>query len=170
MGDPRRLSKKFERPRKVWDSTRIAEEKGLLEEYGLKNMRELWKTKAELGKIRRAARLLLSKGEQGKTDSKELSDKVSRLGFGSAQTSLEDMLSLSVRDILERRLQTRVYKKGFAKSLPQSRQIITHGFISIKGKKISVPGYIVPAAEEDLIGYYKAIDIAAGEKEKPKAA
>ncbi|MFH0817191.1 MAG: 30S ribosomal protein S4 [Candidatus Micrarchaeota archaeon] len=165
MGDPRKLKKKYEPPRKLWDSTRIAEESGLIEEYGLKSMRELWKSKAELGKIRREARKLLSKGEGGRAQAKQLLDKVVRLGLGTETTSIEDLLSLTIRDILERRLQTQVCKKGFAKSLPQSRQLITHGFISISGKKVSVPGYTVPVFQEKLIGYYKAIDINSGEGE-----
>ncbi len=169
MGDPRRLAKKYESPRKLWDTTRITEEKGLREEYGLKNTREVWKMKAELGKIRRAARVLLSQGELGKTKSKDLLGKVKRIGVGTDTTTLEDLLSLQLRDLLERRLQTQVYKKGFAKSLAQSRQIIKHGFISISGKKVSVPGYIVPASEEKLIGYYKAIDINAGNADASNA-
>jgi small subunit ribosomal protein S4 len=170
MGDPRRLSKKYETPRKLWDSARITEEKALIEEYGLKNMRELWRAKAKLGRVRRDARVLLSKGEQGHDEAKQLLAKVVRLGFGTEATSLEDLLSLTLRDVLERRLETRVYKKGFAKSLAQSRQLITHGFISISGKKVSVPGYIVPASQENLIGYYKAIDINAGATEAPKSS
>jgi small subunit ribosomal protein S4 len=171
MGDPRRLSKKYESPRKLWDTARITEESGLVEEYGLKNTRELWRAKAKLGSIRRDARILLSKGDQGRAEAKQLLDKVVRLGFGNENTSLEDLLSLTIRDILERRLETRVYKRGFAKSLVQSRQLIKHGFISISGKKVSVPGYIVPASEENQIGYYKAIDINAGSKETaPKSS
>jgi small subunit ribosomal protein S4 len=168
MGDPRRLSKKYESPRKPWDKTRIDEEKALVEEYGLKNTRELWRSKAELGRIRREARRLLSKGEHGREESKQLLGKVARLGFGTESTSLDDLLSLTVRDILERRLETRVFKRGFAKSMRQSRQLIKHGFISIGGKKVSVPGYIVPTSEDALIGYYKAIDLEAGEKAEAK--
>ncbi len=170
MGDPRKLKKKYESPRKLWDSARIAEESGLIEEYGLKNTRELWKAKAELGKIRREARKLLSKGEQGRAQAKQLMDKVVRLGLGTTATTLEDLLSLTLRDILERRLQTQVYKKGFAKSMAQSRQLVIHGFIAIEGKKVSVPGYVVPVSQEKLISYHKAINIEAGGENKPKAS
>lgn len=170
MGDPRRLSKKYEAPRKVWDSARIKEEKGLLEEYGLKNMRELWRTKAELGRIRRDARAMLTKGEAESSERSQLLGKVKRLGLGTDNTTPEDLLSLTLRDLLERRLQTVVYKKGFAKSLTQSRQLIKHGFISIGGKKVSVPGYIVPQSQETMIGYYKAIDINAGADKAPKSS
>jgi len=162
MGDPRKLKKKYESPRKLWDTTRIQEESGLKEEYGLKSTRELWKSKAELGKVRREARKLLSKGDKGTAQAKDLLTKIVRLGLGTETTTVEDLLSLTLRDVLERRLQTQVYKKGFAKSVSQSRQLIKHGFISINGKKVSVPGYVVPVSEEKLIAYYKAIDINAG--------
>ncbi|MFH1447231.1 MAG: 30S ribosomal protein S4 [Candidatus Micrarchaeota archaeon] len=160
MGDPRRLSKKYEPPRTLWDRSRIDEEGALIEEYGLKNMHELWRTKAELGRIRREARALLSKGEQGRVEGEPLLRKIQRLSLGGTDTSLEDLLSLTLRDLLERRLETRVFKKGFARSIGQSRQLIKHGFISISGRKVSVPGYVVSAPEDDLISYYKAIDIA----------
>ena len=74
------------------------------------------------------------------------------------------MLSLTVRDVLERRLQTRVYKRGLAKTTKQARQLITHGFISVKGKKVDYPSYLVPVSEDDSIGYYKKIDIEIGEE------
>lgn len=166
MGDPRRLRKKFESPRMIWDKARIEEESALIEEYGLKNMKELWRTKSELGRIRREARKLLSKGEQGKAESQYLLGKIRRLSLGNDNTTLEDLLSLTLRDLLERRLETRVFKKGFARSLKQSRQLIKHGFISIGGKKVSVPGHLVNASEDSIIGYYKAIDIGSIDKKE----
>lgn len=73
-------------------------------------------------------------------------------------TSLEDLLSLTIRDMLERRLETRVFKKGLARSVEQGRQLIAHGHIAINGRRISAPGYIVPVDEEDKIGYYRKVD------------
>ncbi|MDE1834742.1 MAG: 30S ribosomal protein S4, partial [Candidatus Micrarchaeota archaeon] len=39
------------------------------------------------------------------------------------------------------------------------RQLITHGFISINGRKVKSPGYLVAADEEQKIGYYKPINL-----------
>lgn len=164
MGDPKKPRKKFESPPIEWDSERIKEEKGLMEEYGLKNVREVWKAKARLRKIRGNARRLLAVGESGEGEAKQILDRVRRYGILKAaedrENTLDDLLALDVRSILDRRLQTRVYKKGLARSIKQARQLITHGFISINGNKITVPSYIVPLSEDDSIEYYRKIDIA----------
>jgi len=75
---------------------------------------------------------------------------------------LEDVLGLTVRDILERRLQTQVYKKGLARTIKQARQLIVHGFIAVDGRTVSRPGYLVTADEEDKLSYTRPIDINAG--------
>ena len=73
--------------------------------------------------------------------------------------SLDDILSLTVRDFLERRLQTLVFRKGLAKTPKQARQLIVHGFIAVNGIKQVSPGRLVRADEEDKITYYKPIDL-----------
>ena len=49
--------------------------------------------------------------------------------------------------------QTLVYEKGFASTVYQARQYITHGHIQVAGKKVDAPSYLVKRAEEDLIDY-----------------
>lgn len=158
MGDPKKLKRKYESPRKIWDKDRIEEEHKLVEEFGLKNLRELRIMQMELKRIRREARRLLSLGDRGRGLGKPLLEKVIRLGVAKPDTSLEDLLSLTIRDMLERRLETRVFKKGLARSVEQGRQLIAHGHIAINGRRISAPGYIVPVDEEDKIGYYRKVD------------
>jgi len=159
MGDPRRLGKKYEIPKALWDSGRIAEEKALKEEFGLKNTREVWRAKKELRKIRREARRLLSLGERGKDEASKLISRAVRLGFAKGGATLDTLLSLGIRDILDRRLQTRVAKLGLARTIKQARQLITHGYIAINGRKISAPSYLVPVEEEGKIAHYKPIDL-----------
>lgn len=171
MGDPRRLKPKYESPRRIWSAERIQEESKLLEEYGLKNMRELWAMQKELKKIRREARRLLSQGEEGRIAGKQLLDKCVRLGYAKeADVTLEKLLELTIRDILERRLETRVVKRGLAKTMRQSRQLIAHGYISVKGRRMSAPSYIVPVDEEGTITYYKPINIEAPAMAQRRAA
>lgn len=165
MGDPRRFSNKFERPKRLWEMSRLKEEKGLKAEYGLKNMRELWGMNQTLKKARREARRLQSVTEEERaTRLPELMAKLNKLGVISKEAKLEDVLSLTVRDILERRLQTRVCKRGIAKSMAQARQLITHGFIAVGGRKVSSPSYLVKASEEERISLYKNIDLSISEK------
>ena len=67
--------------------------------------------------------------------------------------TLDEILGLGVESILERRLQTIVYRKGLAKTIHQARQLIAHGHIAISGQKVRSPGYLVHRDEEDLIDY-----------------
>lgn len=172
MGDPRKFSNKYEHPKRLWESARIAEESALKREYGLKTMKELWVMNQELKRVRREARRLLSVGEEERArDLPKLMDKLDRLGILGKDSKLEQVLSLTVKDILERRLQTRVHKKGLAKSAKQARQLITHGFISVGGRKLDSPSYLVPVSEDGSIAYYKKIDLGAGEiaEKEPEA-
>lgn len=160
MGDPRRLSNKYERPKRLWERARLKDEKGLKSAYGLKSMKELWTMDLELKKARRDARRLLSLSEEERRkDMPKLMGKLHRLSILPKDAKLEDVLSLSVKDILERRLQTRVVRKGLAKTMAQARQLITHGFISIGERKVSSPGYVVSQEEEAHIKYSRPIDL-----------
>jgi len=79
--------------------------------------------------------------------------KLVRLGVLGPEARLEDVLLLTVEDILKRRLQTLVFEKGFAKTIYHARQLIVHGHIQVVGKKINAPSYIVKNNEEDMIGF-----------------
>ena len=79
--------------------------------------------------------------------------KLKKLGILHETAVLDDVLDLKVEDILERRLQTIVFRKGLAKSIYQARQLITHGHISINNRRVRSPGYLVPKEEEDKITY-----------------
>lgn len=171
MGDPRKFSNRYERPKKLWDHGRLKEEASLKRAYGLKTMRELWMMGQELKKARRDARRLLSLTEdERRRDVGKLMGKLNRLAILPREAKLEDVLSLSVKDILERRLQTRVVRKGLAKTMAQSRQLITHGFISVGGRKISAPSYLVSQEEDEQISYSRPIDLEASEPAAPAEA
>ncbi len=172
MGDPRKLTNKYESPRKVWDADRIRREGNLKAVYGLKNTREVWGTLLDLKKARGGAMKMLALGEEGRKKAQPLINRLSRLGIVPADAKLDDVLSLTVENFLDRRLQTRVMKKGLARTAKQSRQLITHGFIAIKGRKVTIPSYIVTANEEEHVSYYKPVDISvhvAEDKPKPSA-
>lgn len=166
MGDPRRFKNKFERPKKLWDVDRIQHDKALKVEYGLKNMSELWRSTAELKKYRREARRLLSlTEEERRDDAKKILKKLARRGIMKEGSVIDDVLSLEVRVILDRRLQTVVMRKGLARTMPQARQLITHGYIGIEGRNITRPGYMVSLEEEAAISYTKPIDISVKPEE-----
>ncbi|MCD6325687.1 30S ribosomal protein S4 [Candidatus Bathyarchaeota archaeon] len=154
MGDPKKPKKKYETPRFPWRSDVLESELRLLGEYGLRNKRELWRHRTMLSKFRGIARSLFGMPtSRRRILEKQLLDKLKRLGILSENAVLDDVLDLTVEAILERRLQTLVFRKGLAKSIYQSRQLITHGHIAIDGKKVFSPSYIVPKNEEDKIEY-----------------
>ncbi|HEX68616.1 MAG TPA: 30S ribosomal protein S4 [bacterium] len=51
--------------------------------------------------------------------------------------------------LLERRLDNVVYRMGFAASRRQARQLVSHGFFQVNGKKVDIPSYLVK--EGDII-------------------
>jgi small subunit ribosomal protein S4 len=141
--------KKYEKPVNPWDKARIEKERGILKNYGLKNKKEIWRSEALLRKYRRMARELAAKKDKEKE--KVLTGKLIKLGMLSASASLDDVLGLSLDNILDRRLQTLIFKKGLVNSIKQSRQFITHGHVTIDGKKVVYPSYLVLKNEEDKI-------------------
>jgi len=156
MGDPRRLSKKYETPNHPWQRTRIAEEKKLVREYGLKNKRELWRAQTGIRKYRKIARDLVALPQEER-EQKEgtLLTKLTKLGLVNDGGTLDDILSLKPEHMLERRLQTVVWKKGMSLTPKQARQFITHGQIRIKGNITTAPGLIVNKKLEQTIEWAK---------------
>ena len=154
MGDPRRLKKKFKKPAHPFQKDRIAEELEYLGRYGLRNKREFWKTRTILGNWRGIARhsRTLSK-ERAVEVQQTLIKKLQRLGVLGPEAKFEDVLHLTVEDLLKRRLQSLVYEKGLAGTIYEARQKIVHGHIQVKDKKIDAPSYIVKKDEEDLISF-----------------
>jgi small subunit ribosomal protein S4 len=154
MGDPRRLKKKFKKPKHPFQKERIMEELEFLGKYGLRNKREYWKARTMLANWRNIARQSrrLSK-EKAVEAQQELIKKLSRLGIIGSEAEFEDVLLLTVEDVLKRRLQTLVYEKGLASTPHQARQYIAHGHIQVLGKKIDAPSYLVKLKEEDFIDF-----------------
>lgn len=50
--------------------------------------------------------------------------------------------------MLEMRLDNAVYRLGFATSRPQARQLVSHGFFMVNGKKVNIPSYAVSVGDE----------------------
>ena len=154
MGDPKKQRKKFDTPRFPWQIDALDTELKLLGQYGLRNKREIWRHKTLLSKYRGIGRSLLGMSIEERTrQEKQLLDRLHRLGILPDEAALDDVLDLALQDILERRLQTLVFQKGLAKSIQQARQLITHGHIAIKGRRVSTPSYLVLKDEETKITY-----------------
>lgn len=83
------------------------------------------------------------------------------LGLIPENATVEDILGLSVQDIMERRLQTVVFRRGMAKSLFQARQLITHGHIAVDGRKVKAPSYMVTREDESNLDYAESSPLNA---------
>ena len=164
----RNIKNKSRRPRMIWNKNLIAEDKKILEEFGLRRKREIWAAKSVLRDFRGRARELI--GLKDKKKEKELIDKLVKLGMLKENATLDDVLSLSLQTILNRRLQTIVFKKGISKTLKQARQMIAHGHIEVDGKKISFPSYLLPASEESTLKMFEGSTKKFQAKEKPEPA
>ena len=150
MGDPKKQRKKFETPRFRWRRDILEEELKLLGQYGLRNKHELWRHKTMLSKVRGIARSLIGKtAEEGKKMENELLTRLKKLGILQETAVLDNVLDSSIEDLLERRLQTIVFRKGLARTISQSRQLITHRHVAIANRRVTVPSYIVSREEED---------------------
>jgi len=160
MGYPGKNTKSYNTPKHPWQAARIEPEVELVKRYGLRNKREVWKAHSELKKYRELARKLLAESIKGKleghvkTDGENILNRLKRYGLLKTEAVLDDIMSLDVSNFLERRLQTQVHKQGLANTHKQARQFIVHGHIAVAGRKITVPGYLVPANEELSLGYY----------------
>jgi len=171
MGDPRRPRRTWSTPRSPWRSDQLAQELYLLGSYGLRNKRELWKAQSQLSSIRKQARRLLAAPQVVRTrEEGKLLDSLLKKGLLSSGMILDDVLSLSVEDMLSRRLQTVIYKRGSAVSPAQARQLIVHRHVKIGDRVVSVPGYHVTAEDEQKIQLTGGIGVPKVAEPKPEQA
>jgi small subunit ribosomal protein S4 len=145
----RRIRKKMKRPRAPWDAVRLEEEGKMLREFGLRRKREIWSAEAIVRSFRRRARNLIAMKDEKKM--KILLDKLTEIGLIQKGQGLDQVLQLKTNNILERRLQTIVYKKGHASSIKDARQKIVHGHVYLGGRRTTFPSFIVSAAQESVI-------------------
>jgi small subunit ribosomal protein S4 len=158
MGDPKFLRRTYDTPKHPWEAGRMEEERKLLDKYGLKNKRELWKAQSILRGFRRQARELQARvraGEpQAQRETSQLLARLTRLGVLSATAgTLDDVLALSTEDVLRRRFEWIVFHKTLAPTARAARQFIVHGHFAIGDHRVTRPGYLVPYADEARIAF-----------------
>jgi small subunit ribosomal protein S4 len=164
MGDPKKKHKRYTVPKRPYDQDNLLEELRILGAYGLRNKRELWRHRTFLSRIRRMSREKLSMDPVERAEGeREMIRKAHNLGLIDERATLEDVLSLRIEDIMERRLQTVIFRRDMAKSLFQARQLITHGHISIAGRKVKAPSYLVTLEDEVRIDYSNSSPLALKE-------
>ena len=154
MGDPRKLKKRYATPSHPWHKAVIEAESVLVKEFGLAKKREIYSANAFIKKYRALAKnLIVNKDQQTIKEKAQIIGKLQKLGLISANAEVSDILSLETKDILERRLQTRVYKLGLARSMKQARQFITHRHIFVGNKEITSPSYLTSVEDDSMIAF-----------------
>ena len=155
MGDPKFPSKHYNTPSHPWQKIRIEQESNLVNQYGLKNKKEIWRADTKVREMRRQARKLTANSSETQAQKEKvlLLAKLNRLGMLEQDSALEDVLRMSPENILDRRLQTQVYLQGLSSTVKQARQLIVHGHISVDGAVTRVPGMTVTRLQEKSLTY-----------------
>ena len=168
MGDIKRFKKKYTTPMHPWNATRILLEKEIKRKYGVANKKEIWKMESTLSSFKDQAKQLLTRTDaQAAVEREQMQKRMQTLGLIKQDAAMDDILGLQLRDIMNRRLQTIIFKRKMARSIKHARQLITHEHILVGGKKITSPSYLVLTAEEASISY--SPDSAFMQSEHPEA-
>lgn len=67
--------------------------------------------------------------------------------------------------ILESRLDNIVFRSGWTSSRDKARQMVNHGHVSVNGKRVSIPSFIVK--QGDVVGIIKVIENETKTKDLP---
>ena len=121
-------------------------------------MKEIWRERSALRRHRQLAMKLIGRVDTSeghfKREKEEFLGSMQRKGLISEDADLDDVLQISVENMLDRRLQSQVYYKGFAPSMRAARNMIVHGHIVLGNQKMNVPGYHVLRNQEADIAYH----------------
>merc|ERR1712070_1116086 len=153
----RNYGKTFKKPRRPFEKERLDAELKIVGEYGLRNKRELWRIQMVLSKLRKTARELLTLPDDDPKrifDSNALMRRMYKYGFlDETQTKLDYVLALTAQDVLERRLQTLVFKLGLAKSIHRARVLIKQRHIRVGKQIVNVPSFMVRTDSQKHIDF-----------------
>ncbi len=149
MGDPKKLRRKWKRPRKTFNTARIAADKELKRDHGFRRKKEIWRLDYAFKHLMRRARKILA--TKDKEAEEILMNKLIKMGLIEKKVHIDEILSMSFEDLCERRLQTILFKKGLATTLKEARQFIAHKKVRVGDKMVNQPNYLVLKDEEDKI-------------------
>lgn len=154
MGDTKRFTNKYDTPSHPWRRERIEVESALRRDFGLKNSREAWKASTKLKTFKdQIKRFVRMPQTQANVEREALVAKLTKYGLMPEDGNLQTVLGYSAEKILERRLQTVIVRRQLARTMNQARQFITHRHVTVNGRVITAPGYLVPVTEESAIAF-----------------
>lgn len=169
MGLPIKHRKKFLSHKQRWDKQTIVDEKELVSSYALKNKKEIRRVEFLVGKFKKLAKFY-NRSEDA-TQANLFLESLKAKGFLSVDaTSLDDVLNITTRDILERRLSNIVYKLKLARTPSQARQFVVHRHVRVGGKVIDSPSYLVPLTLEPTLEFRDTSSLSSEEHPERKLA
>lgn len=81
-----------------------------------------------------------------------------KFSYGLRETQMKKVFAWAAKNpgitgnmilqLLERRLDNAVFRLGFAPSRSVARQLVSHGHILVKGRKVTIPSYAVAVGEK----------------------
>ena len=147
----------FRKPKRAFEKDRLEAEMKVVGQYGLRNKREMWRVNYALAKLRSAARSLLTldaKDELRIFQGEALLRRMTRLGLlNENEKSLDYVLGLTTSKIMERRLQTKVFKLQIARSVHHARVLIKQRHIRVGKQICNVPSFMVRQDSEKHIDF-----------------
>mmetsp|Transcript_58305 Transcript_58305/g.127844 ORF Transcript_58305/g.127844 Transcript_58305/m.127844 type:complete len:193 (+) Transcript_58305:51-629(+) len=153
----RNVSKTGTKPKRPFEKDRLDAEMKIVGEYGLRSKRELWRVALSLSKIRTAARFLLTLDEKAEArifQGEAMLRRMMRFGFLlENERKLDYVLGLTTAKIMERRLQTKVFKLGLAKSVHHARALIFQRHIRVGKQLCTIPSFLVRVDSEKHIDF-----------------
>lgn len=161
MGDPKKIRRKYSTPLIPWNKNNIEVERKLKQEYALKNKKEILIASSFLKKYKNIAKkLIATRTKQAEKEKGQVLKKLFEHGLIPAGVNLDQILAVELKDILERRAQSLVFRKGLSKTMNQARQFIVHHHIIVGEKEITSPSTLLTTAEEQVLRFKESSSLA----------
>jgi len=119
-----------------------------------------------LSRMRSIARVLLTLPEKDPKrmfEGSALLRRLTRIGLlNESEQKLDYVLGLTVEKFLDRRLQTRVFTSGMAKTIHHARCLIKQRHIRVGKRMVNIPSFLVRQESEKVIEFSMTSPFGSG--------